>query len=178
MALPNKPPKVTSFGKDTWWFVPAIANIAAPTVAEINAGFNLACYLLGDQEDLGSNTERVTLPMLLCETVTSESIGGTTRTMPDIGVAYDPQAAAASIGKAGYEQFRAGTTGRFLVRRQGVIAYSASPEAVAGQFVDVLSVETGSITGGKSATGAEGIYVGTVPVGVIDSALNVAVVAG
>ena len=43
MAAPTKPQKVTANGKDSWFFAPAVANMATPTATEINAvtGLNI-----------------------------------------------------------------------------------------------------------------------------------------
>jgi hypothetical protein len=35
-------------GKETWWWVPTIANINAPTVAEINAGIRISQWMTKD----------------------------------------------------------------------------------------------------------------------------------
>ena len=37
MVAPIKPQKKTANGKDTWWLVPTVAALAAPTALEINS---------------------------------------------------------------------------------------------------------------------------------------------
>lgn len=178
MVAPIKPTKKTANGKDSWWLVPAVANLAAPTVAEVNAvtGLNITCFLLAEQEGLSGNTERVTLPRLLCETTTSEGIGETTVTMPDLQIVLDPQAASSHNDKKAYEKIRNGYSG-VLIRRQNVTADQASSEAAADQFVDAARVDIATAIPNKSGNDSAGIYTATAAVAVTDFEFNVAVVA-
>lgn len=178
MTAPIKPTKKAANGKDTWWLLPAVADLAAPTVAEINAvtGLNITCFMLSDQEGLGGTTERVTLPRLLCETTTSESIGDTVVSMPDLQIVLDPQAASGANDKKAYEKIRTGYSG-VLVRRQNVTADQATPEGVAGQFVDAARVNVATAIPNKTASDATGIYTATAAVAVTDFEFNVAIVA-
>lgn len=177
MVAPDKPDATPAAGKDTWWWVNAIAIMTAPTIVEINGGTNFICYTLSEQEQPTTETEKVTLPKLACQPRASQFLGESTQTFPDLVLAFDPQAAAVHLNKKAFELFRARKSG-FLVRRQGFIAWSASPEAVTGQFFDVFRVETGEATPDKTSTGQDGIYVSKVPVGVLDAVYNVAAVAG
>lgn len=178
MAAPIKPQKVTANGKDSWWYVPAIDDIKAPTATEINAasGLNISCFLLAEQEGVTANTERASLARLLCETSTQEALGATTWSLADITGVFDPQAAVGDNGKKAWEALKAGGAG-FLVRRQGVIS-ETDADVTAGQFVDVFRVETAPATPGKTATDASGVYSFTAAVGLLGQAFNVAVVAG
>lgn len=179
MAAPIKPQKVTANGKDSWFWVPAIADMAAPTATEVNAvsGVNISCFLLAEQDGVTGTTEKVRLARLLCETSTTEGLGEQTWSLADIMGVFDPQAAAGSDGKKAWELFKDGADG-YLVRRQGVIADSASAAAAAGQFVDVFRVEVGRATPGKTSTGSDGIYSFTAAVALLDQEFNVAVVSG
>ena len=178
MVAPINPARQTSNGMDTWWWVPAIASLTAPTVAEINAagGLNVSCFLLKDTEDPTSETERVTLPAALCETSTVEFLGDQKIALADMTFFMDPQAAAAADGKKAWALLKDGGPG-FLVRRQNVIADQASPEATAGQFVDTFRVTTNKAVPGKTSTGADGVYKFTYAVGCTGFAFNVAVAA-
>lgn len=179
MAAPIKPQKKTANGKDTWWAVPTIADITAPTDDEINAvlGLNITCFLLAEQEGVTSTTEKVALARLLCETTTTEGIGETTWTMADLVGVFDPQAAAASDGKKAWELFEDGFTG-YLVRRQGVVS-NVDADVTAGQFVDIVPVSTGPATPGKTSNDASGIYSFTATAAVTGTpSFNKAVVAG
>src|SRR5690606_34046149 len=101
MAAPLKPQKVTANGKDSWFWVPAIADTAAPTAAEINAasGVNITCFLLAEQDGVTGTAEKVALARLLCETSTTEALGDQTWSLADLQGVFDPQAAAGSTGK-------------------------------------------------------------------------------
>lgn len=176
MAAPIKPQKKTADGRDSYWLVPAIASLAAPTALEVNAatGLNITCFVLSDQEGFAGNTERVTLPRLLCETTTSEGIAQTIYSFPDLRIVFDPQAASGSDAKKAYEKIRNGYTG-FLVRRQNIDAMTG--DAVVGQFVDAAAVTIAKPVPGKTSTGSDGIYVATAAVAVTDTPeFNVAVV--
>lgn len=179
MAAPIKPAKKASLGRDSYWLVPAIADLSAPTATEVNAatGINITCFLLNDQEGLTGTTERVTLPMLLCETSTSEGIGTTTFSMADLRIVLDPQADSSHNDKKAFEKIRDGYTG-FVVRRQNVDALSDGAVAT-GQFVDAAPIQIGLAIPGKSSNDASGIYTATAAVAVTGTpALNVEVVAG
>ena len=179
MTAPLKPQKVQSNGNDSWWFVPAVADIKIPKITEVNAagGLNVSCYLLADREDLTTETERVTLARLLCETSTTEGLGEQKWSLSDLMFAMDPQGAASSDSKKAWALFKDGATG-FLVRRQGVKADTDTPEVTVGQFVDVFQVVVGKATPGRNETGSSGIYVGTAPVALTATpAFNVATVA-
>lgn len=178
MAAPIKPQKKTANGKDSWWLVPAIADQDAPTLTEVNAvtGLNISCYLLAEQEGVTGTTEKVALARLLCETTTTEGIGETTFSMADVTVVFDPQAASGSDGKKAWEKIKDGYTG-FAVRRQGVRALDDA-SVTAGQFLDVIPVEVGPATPGKSANDASGIYTATAAVAITGTpSFNVAAVA-
>lgn len=177
MVAPSKPQKVQANGKDSWFWVPAIADMTEPTIVEINVGTNVSCYLLAEQEGVTSNVEKVRLARLLCETSTTEGLGEQTWSLADITGVFDPQAAAASVGKKAWELFQDPTNAGYLVRRQGVVAYSDAPEATAGQFFDVFKVEVSKATPGKTANDASGIYSFTAGVALLDQQFNVAAVA-
>lgn len=179
MVAPSKPQKVSALGKDSWFWVPAIASMTAPKITEINAvsGVNISCYLLAEQEGVTSNVEKVRLARLLCETSTTEGLGEQTWSLADITGVFDPQAAAGSDGKKAWDLFKSGASG-FLARRQAVVADQASPEAATGQFFDIFKVEVAKATPGKTANDASGIYSFSAGVALLDVEFNVAAVAG
>lgn len=179
MVAPTKPQLRVANGKDSWFFVPAIANKQAPTALEINAGtgMNISCYLFKDFEGVTGTTGKVTLPMLLCETAQYEANDVTTYSSTDLDFAFSPQAAAGSDGKKAWEKFKAGNLDGFLVRRQDVVADQAAPEATVGQFVDIIPVNVAEAIPGKTSTGSDGVYRATAPVAVTAKPVwNVAVV--
>lgn len=161
MVAPIKPQLVTSNGKDTFWFVPAVADKTAPTALEVNAvtGLNISCYLWADFEGPTGSTGKVTLPRLLCELTQYEANDVTTYSLSDISFAFAPQAAAASDGKKAWEKFESGVDG-FLIRRQGIRS-DADVAVTAAQFVDVIPVSIAEAFPGKTSTGADGVYMGT-----------------
>lgn len=178
MAAPVKPQKVTANGKDTWWFAPAVADMTAPTAAEINAvsGLNITCFLLAEQDGVTGTAEKVRLARLLCETSTTEGLGERSWSLADLMGVFDPQAAEGDDSKKAFELFRESQSG-YLIRRQGVVS-GADADVTAGQFVDVFKVEVAEATPGKTSTGTDGIYSFMAPVALLDKEFNVAVAAG
>lgn len=164
MAAPIKPALKRAYGNDSWGFVPAVADINAPTLAELNAatGFNLSCSLFGEQEGVTSTQEKVTLPRILCETETYEVNGSTTYAMSDLMISFDPQAASGADGKKAWDTLDDNING-FLWRRQGV---AATADLAADQFVDIIPVQLGVKTPSKTSTGADGVYAFTQPASV------------
>ncbi len=63
-------------GRIAVWDVPTIANIAAPTVAELNAGFALQCLIDADGGIVGFEPETAEIPNdKLCSVNDSKTIG-------------------------------------------------------------------------------------------------------
>lgn len=158
MVLPTKPRKVQSRGKDSWFLVPAIANVNAPTAAEVNAasGINISCAVLAEGDSLTRTTNKVTLPAYLCETDQYEGLDRATWSMGDIVGGFDPQAAVDSDDKEAFEFLRDGFSG-FAVRRQGVAASVGA--ATTSHFVDVVPVEIDEAMTDSSGTDGSAIYV-------------------
>jgi hypothetical protein len=176
MVAPTKPRKVRAHGKDSWFLVPTVANVEAPTVLEINSasGINISCAVLAGGDSLTATTSKVTLPAYLCETETFEANDTIQFSMGDVQIAFDPQADAASDDKEAFEFLRDGYVG-FAVRRQGVDTTVGA--ATAGEFFDVVPVDIGRAIPGRSSTDNSAIYVATASVSVTSSpGLNVAAV--
>lgn len=159
MVAPVKPKKTQSFGKDSYWLVPAMVNPASPKITEINAatGINLSCTLIRDYEGFSDEVNKVTLPGALCETEDFEGIGVKKWTAADIVGYLDPQAAASADDKKVFEFLRAGFSG-YLVRRQNKTADVASPDAATGEFFDVAPVSVGAASTQRTGSGEDGVY--------------------
>lgn len=145
MAAPVRPAGVKAFGKEKYVFVPTIANVAAPTLAEVTgaSSLDLTGYLYVEGFDgVTADTGRVTAPRRLSDTTTFESMGTTSYTISDLTYAFDPQAAALSNGKKAFEKLPEGTTG-YLVRRRGI---DRNTDMATGQFVSVFPVAFGAQT--------------------------------
>lgn len=177
MAQPLKPTLVRAFANDSWLFVPAIASIGSPTVAEIEAtaGINISCSIFGDsQEGITATTEKVSLPRLNCERETYESNGATNYAMADLQVSFQPQAADGSDGKKAWETMEDNANG-FLVRRQGK---DSTTVVASGDFVDVIPVQLATKVPTKTSNDAAGVYAFTQAVSITGKpAWNVAVQA-
>lgn len=166
MAAPITPAKKLANGKDHWWIIPAVSNLTAPTVAEVNAatGLNITGVLLSDYDGITSSTDKVTLPRVMLETSTTQVNGETTHTAADMQITFQPQGATGSDGKKAWEKVKDGYTG-YAIRRQDVLSTS-SDAVTAGQFVDVVPIEISAAYPGKTTTGPDGIYIFTAPVSV------------
>ena len=99
-------------------FVPSVANIAAPTTAELNAGTALECLITADGLDVQVDEETVTIPKL-CETSNSQGPGRST-----YKVTLTIVRKTVTIEDVGWTTLLRGTTG-FLVFRYG-IAYTTA----------------------------------------------------
>lgn len=170
MVAPVKPRKVQANGKTSYWLIPT-ATLAAPTVAQISSasGINLSCTLLKDFEGPSATTSKIALAEYLCETETYEANDTTTVTISDIVGGFDPQADDPSDDRLAYEFLRDGFEG-YLVRRQGVTADVASPNAVADEWVDVIPVDIAKAIPGQSSNDSSGIYTFSAAVSVTGAA--------
>jgi hypothetical protein len=157
VAVPTKPTLVRAYGADAWQWAPAVANIAAPTVAEVTAvtGINISCYLLEGQEGATAEVGKVTLPRFLCETQTFDVTSETKWSHAELTVVVQPQAAALSDGKKAFEAMGDNESG-FLIRRLGV---SSMTDWAAGQFVNVYPGTLAVKVVQTSATDASGVVV-------------------
>lgn len=176
MAAPTLAPLVRAQANDSWLWVPAIADISEPVVSEIEAagGFNLSCAIPSDQEGFTGTTEKLTLPMRNCETVSFEVNGSTNYSAPDFQVFFSPQAASGAEGKKAWEAMDDMSNG-FLVRRQGK---DAKTVITTGDFVDVVPAQLGVKIPTKTGTDAAAVYSFTVSASITSTpAWNVAVVA-
>ena len=167
MAAPVKPALSRSFGTESWWWVPAVADVNAPKVAEVTAatGIRLDGYVFGDQAGVTGSTEKVTLPRRMMETQQFEVTGTTTYSAADFTVSFDPQGTTGSDGKKAWETMTDHATG-FLIQRNGV---DPATDATAGQFVNVYPAQLGVKTPIKTATDATGVNAFTVGVSITDT---------
>lgn len=141
MTAPIRPTSSKANGREKWVFVPAVAAIATPAIAEVNAagGLDISCMLFAATGKPTQNTNLVNREQRLCDTVTFQQVGTTTYAGGQMLVAFDPQGAAASAGVKAWEKFPEGTAG-FLIRRLGI---AVATDMAVGQFVDVFPVEFG-----------------------------------
>lgn len=178
MVAPITPAKKLANGRDAWWLVPTIANTSAPTAIEINSasGLNITGVLLSDYEGATTSTEKVTLPLVMLETTSTEVNGQTTNTLADMQLTFDPQAATGASGKKAWELFTGGVFNGYAVRRQDAVT-TVSDAVVVGQFVDVFPIAAVRNAPTKTSTGPDGIYSFTASLGVTGiPAFNKAVV--
>ena len=180
MVAPVKPRKVQMNGKQSFWLVPAVADIYVPKITEINAvtGINLSCSLLKTFAGLQPSFAKVTLDSYLCEVDAYEGNDTTTWSMPDLVGGFDPQAAEASDDKVAFEFLRDGFVG-FAVFRNGITADQATPDAVVGQFFNVAPVDITKAVDTSDPSTTSNIATWTAGVAVTGApAMNVAAVAG
>lgn len=156
MALPVKPQKKTAYGKRRIWLVDTIANPAAPTVAEINAGVYVTCFGLSDQAGPTSTPSKVTLPVLLCETEAEEDFGTTAHAHPDMTLLYDPQAATGHANKTAWDAVVDGFEG-FIVWELGISA-EESDAVTAADKVTVVPAKARVVSEEPTAMGEGGLF--------------------
>ena len=139
MTAPVRPASSKALQNTKWAFVPTIADISAPTVAELTGAstLDISCYIYTSSDKPSQNVNRVTAPARVCDGAIYERLGTTTYSGGTMHVAWDPQAVAASAGKKAWETLAGGTTG-YLVRRSGK---GYATDFIAADFVDVIPVE-------------------------------------
>jgi len=127
------PESVQAHARVSVRWVPAIANQAAPTLAEYNAGQELTCYFPNDWEGLTPDQQKFTRRRMCSEESWSEA-GAVVRNIANVVYTYLPQAAISAAGNEVYEALEPDTEG-FLVIRYGLPVATA---AAAAQKVDVV----------------------------------------
>lgn len=176
MAAPIKPSKNTVIGKTSYWLVPTLTE-SGPLLAEVNSasGLNVTCFLLAEQSTPGMDTSKVTLPRLLCETTTTESLDEQKVTVPDFRFVWDPQADAGDNDKKAWALLKDGFDG-YLVRRDNVVS-TTDASLIADDWIDWFQVSSLSPMPTASANDATGLYVFDVAFSCTDFGLNVQVSA-
>lgn len=135
-TFPLDPPGIDAAGNGALWFVPAIADINAPTVTEIEAGVNLSCALYS----FGITVEQASTDRTrYCYREAVQRPGRVTRTIDRIRYDYDPQ----NPDSAEYGYYTELTPGRhgFIVDRRGLDARTEL--LAAGQYVHITPVTLG-----------------------------------
>lgn len=119
-------------------FLSALADINDPTLAELNAGIDLSCYLLGTFSlggEQATGTDR-----RLCSKETFQTLGRVARSVSPLTYVYDPQAAPGAEDNEAYETLEENTQG-YLAVRYGLDAIDVALAAT--QKVDIAPVTCG-----------------------------------
>lgn len=136
--MPMDAAGIDAAGKGGLYFVPTIADVNAPTVAELNAGINLSCLVYSwNPNGSQSKVERTRY----CYTSTAESLGRTTYAPDAIEYDYDPQKVNESTGEYAHVAKLAPGTKGFLVDRRGL--RPTEPFAASQVLEIVMPVELG-----------------------------------
>lgn len=136
--MPMDPPGIDAAGKGGLYFVPAIADVTAPKVEELNDGINLSCLVYSWNPNGSQNKVERTR---YCYTNTAESLGRTVYAPDALEYDYDPQKVKESTGPYVHVAKMAKGTKGFLVDRRGLAPTEAF---AAGQVIEaILPVELG-----------------------------------
>lgn len=144
-------------------FATSISNVAAPTVAELNAGTNITSYITPDGLDIGMETGGVDTSNL-ASTFTTMRAG---RKKPGISITFHHD----SPTDTPYNLFPYRTTGYIIVRR-GVDTTTANATS---DKCEVYPVESGEATQAKPSVDATWDF--TIPFFVMSDPNTRAVVA-
>lgn len=120
-------------GREAWWWVPSIANVAAPTVAEINAGIRISQWMTADGAT-GFAPDTADAPTSSIESTFDTFVNGR-RTFSGPKVRLKKQTSPDTA----YNTLTPDTTGN-LVRRKSLPAATA---AASSQPVSVFPVMCG-----------------------------------
>lgn len=141
--MPTIVPGVPVLGNFSVFWVPTIANIAAPDLSsELTAKFDLSCYLLADGWEFSTDSNKGTAPRRVCQVSQFERFTTSTYKLKDLKYIIQPQSAAASDGKDAYEALTPGLDGYFVER----LGMDPDTALAAGQFVNVIPVTLGEQT--------------------------------
>lgn len=162
MALPLSPAKQLANGRQSFWLVPTVASITAPTALEVNnaAALNITGYLMDDYEGITVSSDKVTLPGVLLETTSTEITGQTTISAAPLRLTTDPQAAASSDAKKPWKMLYVDAGDNwsgYLVERQNFAGTTA--EATAGEFVNISSVTIQNGVMMRTSNGSDGVWI-------------------
>lgn len=137
MAVPSRPAGITAAGKGAVWWVPTVADPAAPTAAEINAGFAIQCVL----HEFNLNAEQSTVESSrYCDSEVAETLGKVKWTVDPLIYDYNPQTPTLTTGEyAHYGKLTPGLSG-YLMDRRG-LDHGVDPAAT--QYVTMIPVKLG-----------------------------------
>ena len=144
------PASVTAQGNVSAWFVPAIASVTAPTVAEITAtgAVDLSCFLMPDWGGVTADQNKGE-DRRFCSTESFDRLGTVKRSIADLVYTYLPQGTSSDPGNKVYTALPKGATG-YLVLRYGLPTTTA---LAAAQKVDIIPIKAGARS--KSAQGSD-----------------------
>ena len=149
MATPNLPPSIPVDGNLLVLWVPAIADVDNPSLAELTAPSvkDITCYL--NDSKAGVSKDQGTIPdRRMCMTTALQVPGQGTATADDITYIYDPQADDADPMNVAFDTLPEGSSGHYFVRRG--LPYTT--ELAAGQSGEVQSVRNGVRWDSSNAT--------------------------
>lgn len=134
----------------------APADLDAATAAEVLAGENITCHMVGDWWPTAA-TEKTARQRKMCQTKTATTLGVTTWETPTLRYTYNPQTieTPGASGNEAYEALPEGAT-VYLVQRLGLPGNSA---AAATNNYRLFPVELGPQVPGTSADDAGGEFI-------------------
>lgn len=132
------PESVPAEGNVKVLWAPVLADPAAPTVAELDAGTDISCYLMPDWEGPTAEQNKVA-QRRFCSKQSFDVLGRTAWTISQLEYTYDPQGEANDEANLVYTALKEGNTGHL------VIGYGIDParDFAAGDTVDTFPVATG-----------------------------------
>ena len=137
VTIPNPPDGIDAAGMASVYFVEALANPAAPTVAEITAGTVLSCAIYTWPTSVEQSTST---SAKYCDKQPRQRLGRASYSAGPVVYDYDPQGLDVTGNYAHYDALEPGTTG-YIIDRRGIDSKAA---VVTAQVVDVWPVKLGS----------------------------------
>lgn len=168
------PEFVTALGNVKVAFVPAIADTAAPTVAEVTASgaVDISCFLPADWAGPTADQNKGSYRPF-CSKQAYDQLGQVSRGMSDLTYTYLPQGDSTDPGNKAYTNLSEGASG-FLVFRYGIDAGTAF---AAADKVKILPVKMGAQNFPVTGSDEFAPLVVTQGVGVTGPMVNDAVIA-
>ena len=111
------PPAIDAEGAVKVFFVPALADPAHPTLAELSGAGSLeiSCYLTKDGFGISADDDKST-DERLCTKEVYEVLGRAKWQIENLVYIWDPQGSAASVSNKAYAAMKRGTQGYLVVR--------------------------------------------------------------
>src|SRR5437868_4412013 len=118
MVTDIRPPGVKTKGKSKVTIVPTIADPAAPTDDELNAGVTIECYLPPGGWAVTA-TDNIETDERYCDDEVPQSIGTTTWAIATVDYLYDPQGDGTENGNKAFGAMTKGNLA-WAVQRDGI----------------------------------------------------------
>lgn len=176
MAAPERTPLTSAYLADNWFLVPAVANLKAPTVAELTAAdaLDITLRVFADGSTWPtSETGTTQLPALYGDSKQYQAFDRRQVNGGTLMYGYTPQGATGSAGRKMYEALPQGRE-LVLVNRLGV---DQNEDIEAAQEVSLYRIKVDKSVPARAGEGTASVTAQSVTYIVLEDETNVKVAA-